>query len=188
MKKSKWSTAKLMAIGAIVVLEILIGMLGAAITVMTGFVAAGGLINAFTGSFFIVFTLLVINNFGTGTLKSLLYGLIVLPLPNIGPPGFLPKVLIAFICGLVADITYYLLRKKQKLAAFFTGILNQMVMALGIFYFGHLFNLPGMEFMSRLLFSPLALVYIVLTGLVGLFALKIYEKIKNTSVIKRIQK
>ncbi|MFH2020761.1 MAG: hypothetical protein ABIJ34_05065 [archaeon] len=188
MKKKKWTTTKLMAIGAIAVLEILIGLLGAGITITTGFVAAGGFINALTGAFMIVFTILVIQTFGAGTIKSLILGIIVLPLPLIVTPGFLPKVLIAFICGLVADITYYVLRKKQKLAVFFTGSLTQLCMALGIFYFGHLFKIPGMEFMSKLLFSPLALVYIVLTGLVGLFALKIYEKIKNTSVIKRIQK
>lgn len=184
----KWSTTKLIAIGAIVVLEILIGFLSAAISVTTGFVAAGGLIGAFTGSFFIVFTILLIQNFGSGTIKSTLFGIIALPLPLIVTPGFLPKVFVAFICGVVADVTYHLLRKKQKLAVFFTGSLNQLVMAFGIFYFGHLFNIPGMEFMSRLLFSPLALVYIVLTGLVGLFALKTYEKIKNTSVVKRIQR
>ena len=52
---------------------------------------------------------------------------------------------------------------------------------------GRLFDMPGIEEAAKLFYSPLIIAGIIIPGLAGLMGLYVYTRIKNISVVSRIQ-
>lgn len=184
----KWNTTKLMVAGGFGVLNIIIAFAGMGITVVTGITASSGFINSLTGAFLTVLLIFIIQKFGAATIKGFVYSVIALPLPLLLTPGFFPKIIIGILSGLVADIVYVILRKRPNLCAFLIGGTSQIFIAIIMFLFGKLYPSLGLEYMAKLLFSPLALVYFLFLGIAGVLGYKTYKKIEHSSFVKRIQK
>jgi ABC-type thiamin/hydroxymethylpyrimidine transport system permease subunit len=111
-----------------------------------------------------------------------------LPLPMTGPPGFLPKILIGIVAGLGYDIMFLLFKKWSWLAAVVMGALGPPMMLFLILFTMQLFSVPGAAQLGQALASPIALIVMLAVGtLGGLIGLFVYNRLKNTSVVSRIQ-
>ncbi len=189
MKKG-WTITKLIAVGSIAVVRFLVRVLiYVTILLTTGSVFAG-VLALIIAPFFIVFTVLVANQFGTATIFSLMGFFMDLPTPSIFPK--IVNFFLALVAGLTLDALFLLLRTRKKTFSFWGGF---------IFNFAHLpfclvlyftIGLPGTENIPKFIIRPnwiFAITFLVsiLGGLFGLLGHFGYEKIKNTSVVKRIQ-
>lgn len=183
----KWTITKLIAIGALAVIALLVGLLGNVLVGITGIPGIGSLIMCFFAPVIFAFLCLLIKKFGAATLMGLLYGILALPLPSWGPPGFLPKIFAIGIMGLAIDFVFFLFRKNEKLAAIIIGIPTNVVGILAMVGTFLLFKIPSVEKSIKILLSPLLAVMIILGLLGGWVGYIIFKRLQNTMVIKRIQ-
>jgi len=187
MKKG-WTTTKLASIGGLAVLDVVLRLMGAGIQAVTGFVGAGGIINSFLTPIMAMICLFVIDQFGAATVMFTVLGILELPFPLTGTPGFFPKVFVLTIAGIIADTMYFFLKRDKKVSSLIIGSVLTLYLAFAIVGVGRLFKLPGIGWTAKMFHSPFVLLLSVLIGaLGGYFGYIIYGKIKNTSVVKRIQ-
>ena len=188
--KKKWNLTKLIATGSLTVFRAIItAVFYTAIIISTGS-AFGGLTFVFIGPFFAVLTALIIDQFGSVLLYQILFFITQLPVPSLWPKlynlAFLP------LNGLVMDILYIRIGSKKifsMLGGFIFTFITSLEMVLLMFTFGaHFMNTmpsfiyePSWLFMLTLLFSLLGLIS-------GYIAYIVYIKIKNTSIVRRIQR
>lgn len=184
----KWSLKQLIVCGALGVLSVLLQLPSTALVSFIGIPLIGGVINIFIARTIEAITILVVKKFGAATLQNLVMGLLAIPFLLIGPPGFIPKIIIVLLNGLLID-TFFLLGKNKKIS---------VVTSIGIasvlfgFYFvivGKIFSIPGIDETARVFLSPLMILGTFIAGSIsGYLGWLIFQKIKNTSVIKRIQR
>jgi len=188
MKKG-WTTTKLMAIGGLAALDFVVHIIASVITVTTGIIMASGAITAIVGPILLVVCLLLIDRFGAGFIYLTLVGILDLPLAISGPPGFLPKILIFMSMGLIADLLYAVFKKHSRLIMVsIIGGINDIYLTSAVIAVGLLLNIPGVEKVATLVPIPIYIIVLFVVGaLSGYFGHLIYQKIKNTSVVKRIQ-
>jgi hypothetical protein len=191
MKKG-WTTTKLIAAGSMGVLLWVFSIGGAALAAVVGFFAMSGIINMFVQAAVFTSACLILRKFGAGAITGSVFAILALPLPLLGTPGFLPKVIMGFLVGLVADTTFYLLRRRERLAAFATGAATQFILGFLFAGFGRLFGIQGFEKFPKFLTTlPGAFIPAVIVGLfgggAGYFGWVIYRKIENACIVKRIQ-
>jgi len=187
MKKGG-KTTKLITAGSIGVLYFILSLFGAGVQAVAGFVGAGGIINSFLTPIMAVICLFVIDQFGAATVMFTVIGILELPFPLTGTPGFLPKVFILTGAGIFVDIMYFFLKRDKKTASLIIGGVLTLYLAFTIVGAGRLFKLPGIEWTAKMLYSPPVLLLAVVVGALGGFlGYIIYEKIKNTAVVRRIQ-
>ncbi|MBI4099586.1 hypothetical protein HY440_01120 [Candidatus Microgenomates bacterium] len=187
MKKG-WTTTKLIATGSLAILSLVLSLAGASLTVLTGLPGASGAINAFTSAVLTVFAVFLIREFGTATLMGFVFSVLSLPLPLEGTVGFLPKLLIGPLVGLMADLLFLLLKKRPWLAAISIGFVSQYLTGLLIYLLGSLFPIPGIDRLRPLILSPLTVIgTFVLMGGFGYLGYRLYTKLEDTSLVKRIQ-
>ena len=74
------------------------------IVIATGIPLAGAIIMGLFVGIIIALTELILPIFPSATIMTLVYGILAIPTPISGPPGFLPKVLIVASAGFVADV------------------------------------------------------------------------------------
>ena len=184
---SKWNTTKLLVIGGLAVIHLIFGFIGSSLQAATGIIGAGGAAMIILGPIVIVFCCLLIKKFGAATILMSIYGVLALPLPTLGAPGFLPKLGIAFGAGLIADITYLFFKKRDKLASFFVGATSESFIGYSILWLGLMFSLPGTDILNKVLLSPIAILLPFIGGFGGYLGYLTYNKLKNTSIIRRIQ-
>ena len=186
MKKG-WTTIKLITTGSLAVLFLIISLLGGVINATTGIPIMGGAINSFVTPAMTVLCLLIINKFGSATLMLAIVGILELPFPLTGTPGFLPKILILIIAGLFAD-SVFSLDKNKKLACISIGGPMMVYLGWSIVLLGRLFNMPGVDRAAQLASSPPIIVLGLIMGSVGSYlGYLVYQKVKETSIVKRIQ-
>lgn len=186
--KNKWTTTKLVAIGSVSVLSILFALSGATISAITGITGASGILNSIWGAVFNSFIVFLIPQFGTATIFNLIYSILALPLPLEGTPGFLPKILIGLSVGLIVDIVFHFFKKKPYLTAILIGSFSQYLIGFEIYALGSIFKLPKIDVFQKLIFSPVMIILtIIFMGFFGYIGYVVYQKIKNTSIVKRIQ-
>ena len=152
MKKG-WTTTKLITAGGLGVFNLVISLLGAGISVFTGIPGMSGAINAFLGAIITVFAVFLIQSFGVVTIMYTIFSILALPLPLVGTPGFVPKVLLGFITGVIIDVTFLFVRKNRVVAAFVIGFLSQYLTGLGIYLMGVFFNIPGIGNLQKFLLN-----------------------------------
>lgn len=182
------TTRKLMVAGGLAAIWLVLALASSALTAVTGIPGMSGLIGAVTSTIMFVFCCLLLQVFGCATIMAFVFGFCALPLPTIGTPGFLPKIIIAVFAGFLADCVFALLKKKERIAAIAIGIVTQPVIGLGIAVFGLLFGMPGIEKMTKIFFSVPALALISILGAIGGYiGYIVFNKLRNTSVVKRIQ-
>ena len=185
--KVKWSTTKLTAIGSLGAATAVLSLAGAAINAISGVSGFGAIINIFVYCMMFALCCLIFDKFGSATIMGLVFGIIAIPIPVIGPPGFLPKILITVVYGFAADIVYTLLKRNKKIASIGVG-LAVWVHPLLFIPIGMYFSITSIHKLADIIFSPPAILfgsaYMSFSGYVGYL---IYNKLKNTAVVKRIQ-
>lgn len=185
-----WKTTELMAIGGLAALDFVVHILASVITVTTGIMMASGAITAIVGPLLLAICLLLINRFGAGFIYLTLVGILDLPLAISGPPGFLPKIPIFMSMGLLADLLYLVFKKRSKsIAVSIIGGFDNVYLAFAVIVVGLLVGLPGIEKVATIVPLPIFTVALCAVGAIsGYSGHLIYQKIKNTAVVKRIQK
>jgi len=184
---SKWNTTKLLVIGGLAALNAVFNILGAIFSA-TFVLGAGGLINGFFDGMLFVFCCLLIRKFGAATIMGFIFSICVLPLPVLGPSGFLLKIIIGTLTGLIIDIIYVLLKRNEMFAVIIIGIGQGIIINIGVIGSGLLFSVPGIKEAVKLSLFPLSLVVFPLIGGVGGYVgYLLFKSLRNTSIIKRIQ-
>ena len=190
---SKWNTTKFIAVGGLGAVTVALSLFGAAINVVTGISGLGAIVNIFVYCMMLAFCCLTIDKFGSATLMGLILSICAIPIPVLGPSGFLPKVLIGIAFGFAADMIYMLLKRNKKIAAIAIGIISSYVIGFLLVWLGSLFSIPGIhKLIETFLTIPVMLVvtmlvitiYSAFSGYVGYL---VFKRLKNTSIVKRIQ-
>lgn len=184
----KWNTTRLIAAGSLGILQLLFNLSGSLISATTGMPLTSGFINVFTSGIFFAITCLLIREFGAATIMFSVYSVLALPLPVLGVSGFFPKLIIGPIIGLIVDIFYFISRNNEKLGAILAGSVSQLIIPSFIIILSRVIDIPGIE--KTLTLFPIWLFIfgaIVAGGISGYLGYLIYQKIKNTSVVMKIQ-
>jgi hypothetical protein len=184
-----WKTTKLIVIGSLVTLDFCISLAATLITVSTGIPLMSGAITAFVGPILMITCGLIVNQFGTFTIYELLYTFLALPTALWGPPGFLPKVLVGLAIGVLSDVVYFLFKKLNKFISFtIISLIANFLGTLLFVIFGKFMNVPGVEKTAIFIIKPIFILAFLLVAILDSFlAIKISEKLKTTSVVRRIQ-
>lgn len=184
-----WTTRKLMAIGGLAALDFIVHVMASVLTITSGIVMASGTITAIVGPLLLSLCLLTVDRFGAGFVFLTLVGILDLPLAIAGPPGFLPKILIFMSMGLIADLLYAVFKKRSKLLAVsIVGGLDDIYLTFTVIVVGLSLGIPGVEKTVSLVPLPIFTIMLFTVGIVSGYAgYLIYQKIENTSVVKRIQ-
>lgn len=187
MKKG-WTTTKLIATGSL-------GVLGALIfipfLVLARVLQMPGLFvmtSAFLIPSILVPGLFIINQFGAAAIGVTVLVILTLPMGFVGPPGFLPGILLGPTVGIAIDALYLMLKKREKLAAYVIAIAAIFIQEVFYISLLRLFSIPGWDKSLKLLISPLGIGFVLFHGLLGgTIGYIVLKKIRKTAVVKRIQ-
>jgi hypothetical protein len=187
-KKKKWTTTKLITTGSLGVLYLILALLGAGIVAVTGIPLTGGVINVLITPIMTMICLLVVRQLGSATTMLTVYAVLAIPFPLAGTPGFLGKVPIFLLGGIIIDLLYLFLKRNKKVGSLVIGGLGELYFGMAVIEVGQLFNVPGVDKSADLFYSPTGIGFASVLGAVGGYlGYLIYQKIKNTAVVKRIQ-
>lgn len=188
MKKS-WTIPSLVAVGSLAALDIIVGLAASVITTTTGITMASGAITSITEPLLLMVALLVIERRGTATIFMSIVAVLALPLNYGGPPGFVAKVPIMIILGVICDILYVLLsRLSIWLAATFIGGFLCLWYAFAVAFVGRLLKMPGIDnFLSVMPIPYLVVLLFIIGAIGGILGVLLHKRIKNTAVVQRIQ-
>lgn len=188
MKKG-WTTTKLIAIGSLTVMEVLLEFIASTITLSTGMMFASGVLTAIVRPLFVINSLLIIDHFGTALIFMTISGVLTLPTVLSGPPGFLPKLPILIGLGLIQDSIFFIFKKRSKLiTALLIGAIDNVYSAFVLIWVGRFFQVPGIDKAMTLFPLPIFIAALLLMGSIGgYFGYIVYQKIKDTAVVRRIQ-
>ncbi len=151
------------------------------------------ILGSFLLDLFLIPGLFIIDTFGAATLGITIFAILTLPLPLLGPPGFLPKVLLGPAYGLPIDLMFLALRKNEKLAAYVIGVGVTLSQGIGLLFLFKLIKFPGgqavVNFATTQPGITIVLVMMVIQGIIGtILGLRVYYRIKNTAVVQRIHR
>ncbi len=184
-----WTTTNLIAIGSLTVLEVVLEMMASVITATTGVMFASGVLTTILRPLFVVNALLITNKFGTAFIFMTISGILTLPITLSGPPGFLPKIPVLMSLGLILDLIYAVLKKNKLAAAILIGGVDSLYSAFVLIAVGRLLRVPGMDAALKLVPLPVFIGVLLIMGAIGgLLGIFVYQKIKDTSVVKRMQR
>lgn len=183
--KTHWTTTQLIAAGALGVLTIILTLPGFLISYVSQIPGSSIPFSGLVASMMTVVILFLFKKFGAATIAMFIYGVLSLPLP-IGPPGFLPKVLIFIITGLLLDSLYLIFKKESKINAIILGGASMVFSGLAwiAMYIIFLPQLANVYIPILYIVFPLGATIGAFGGLIGRF---IYVKISQTAVVRRIQ-
>lgn len=182
-----WTTTKLIAIGSFSVLTLVLQLFGASLVAITGIPLMGGVINIFVTPSMTAVALFVIDQVGVVTIMYTILGILQLPLPLSGTPGFLAKIPILTIGGLIADAIYLFFKKNKIVAAMLIGGSTSLYFTVAILKTGTIFKIPGIDQTVKFINPPVLILTFFIGCISGYLGWLIYSKIKSAAVVKRIQ-
>jgi hypothetical protein len=160
---------------------------GTLIVQATGIPVSGGFVMFFLFTAVAVFARLIFGRFGGATLAAIVFGVLGLGAPVLGPPGFFPKVIIVLVLGLLVDISFALVRNKPKVSSMLAGILVCYA-GLGAILLIFKVFLPPQPYAAFFKIVPYFLAVNWAEGIVGgLLGWFIYNKLKDRQVVRRVQ-
>lgn len=187
MKKS-WTPTQLIALGALAALYVVLSIPGAVLAGITGIPMFSAIGNIVIIGIMYPLLALLFKRIGAVTLWAFIVGMLFIPFPLAGPPGFLLKVVYITFWGVVADITYLFFRRSEKLSAIAIGAIQ---IGLGVPLTILIWTLLGAPELAKqaVVFSGTVFIFagFIAGGVLGYIAYLIYNKLKNTTIVKRIQ-
>lgn len=187
MTKS-WTTTKLIAVGSLGALLFILEVLPAITNTLAPSTAFSGPLSTFLYAVAVSICLLTVREFGAATIMFTVYSVFSIPFFLLGPPGFMFKIFIGMGAGLIADILYLFLKRSELAASLVVPGPMLYYIAVTVTELAKTFNIPGMEATTNVLYTPVIIVGILPFGAIGgYFGYLIYQKIKDTTVVKRIQ-
>lgn len=194
MKKG-WTTTKLVAVGSLAALHFVISLPIRGVYVGGGGNPLGGIFYLIVDPIIHVITLLLIQQFGCLTIKSFFTTLLSLPFPHVYPfPFFL---LFGPVDKLILDSLYYFLKQKRRLFSIIIGGMNSFIEVLILYLIYVTVGYAGAEKLPKILlesveiFGRLMIIFIIafcVGAISGYSGYLIYQKIENTTIVKRIQR
>lgn len=182
MKKG-WTTTKLIAVGGLGVFWLIISLPGHMIINITGFQGTAGGINVVISAFLMVLAALTIKTHGSVILLAFIYQALSVPLHV----AFFPKFISAILASAMFELIFQI-SKEKKISVFLAGGVSQVAWGYFNIMIAKIFGIPGVDFLIKIMFSPLIVIFVFgISGFSGLGGYFIYQKIKNASVVKRIQ-
>lgn len=182
--KRRWTLTKLIAAGSLAAMNLVLAILMAVVSAFVGVPLIGGFINMAV----LIITLLVIDQFGAAAIYMTILGILLLPLPISGIPGFVPKVALLGLGGLLADTIYLFLKKRKFLASMVVGGIEVPIAWILLLRVGRLFGMSGLEHFEKIFHTKIGITGAVVAGSTGgALGYLIYYKIKDSAVIRRIQ-
>jgi hypothetical protein len=176
---------------ALAALRFVFSLLGAALPGLLGFPGASGVINVLWAGGFSALPPLITRASWSSTISGVVYGILALPLPLSGPPGFLPKVVIGLSTGLAADLVFRFFVNRptfHRLGSVLMGAAAQTVLGVELAIFGLLLSIPGIDKYVQLQFSLVGMVATVAGGgFSGLLGWYVYAALRDSGVVRRIQ-
>jgi hypothetical protein len=159
--------------------------LGSWINSITTIPGMSSFANTITNVFVLTLAILIMRKFGGPTIIYGLYGIIALPTTLAGgAPGFWPKIPLCIISGLLFELPIILFNFKKK--GFILSLPLFFIIGYGLYLPVYwLMGAPEFASMAKL-FVP-GVIVLILLGYVGMWlAFKLYNKIKDKSIIKQI--
>jgi len=190
----KWNTTKLIATGSLAALEFVISLPIRGIYVGSGTNPLGGIFYLITDPIFDILTLLLIQQFGCVTIKNLMRTLITLPFPHVYPFPF--YLVTGPITGLLLDSLFYLLKQKMRLSSVVIGGMDSSITVFFLYLIYITVGYAGAEKLPKIVLESveiierliiLFMIIFVIGAVSGYMGYLIYQKIKDTSVVRRIQ-
>jgi hypothetical protein len=178
---------QLFTAAALAALRLAFSLAGATIPGLLGIPGTSGVINILWAGGFLVLPALLIRRFGASTVAGTIYGLLALPLPLSGPPGFLPKVIIGLTTGLIVDLIFKCDRKRERLLSITSGSLAQILLGIELALIGLALRIPGMDKYAALQFSlPVMIASAIGGALSGYLGWLAYQRIRESGAARRI--
>jgi hypothetical protein len=188
MQQSKWKVSTFVAIAALSAFYVVISLPGALAAGISGMSMMAAVVNIVIIGIMYSLVPLIMRRFGAATLWAFLFSIIMLPLPLGGPAGLIIKVPYLTFWGFLADVTYQIFKKSDKIAAIAISIIQ---LGPGVYISVWLWTLLGSQQLAEetaKMGGPItAAVLTVLGVFLGWVAYLIYSKLKDTAVVKRIQ-
>jgi hypothetical protein len=186
---TQWTLTKLIVAGSFGALILIVALLASGLVAVTGLPLTGGIIGALVEPMLQLLLAHIINLFGAVTIASFVLSILALPTPYIGPPGFLPKLVIIVVGGFLIDLMYLVLKRwDRRGASVIIGGVMRIYFLFAIVGIGRIFNIPGIDQAAQVFTSPLLIIGAVIEGVVGGYlGWAIYFRIKETSIVLRIK-
>jgi len=183
-----WNATRLGAASAWGVLGFVLNVgIGLPIILATGIPAGAFPVMLFLFPMMVIMCGLLIPLFPSCTIAMAVWLILALSVPIMGPPGFLPKIIVGVGAGLVLDVFLLFLRNRERIASIVGGLLVDIValaLAASIFYF----FLPAEAAMKFIKLLTLAFVLAVILGPAGGFVgWKIFDRIRDRAIVVRLR-
>ena len=185
-----WSTRDYVFVG---IIASIIGIIQALATVAIaiGGLGSGGPVMLIVTPLFSIICIRIINKKFAIFLMAAVLSIMFLPLPALGPPGFIPKIGLILIAAAIFEGSYWGLKTRFELiasigsSAIFGGIVLILFVAMIQFVIPADMDIsvgPVIE-----LGYVVALLGVILGGLGGYIGERIYQKIKDRPAVARVQ-
>ena len=161
------------------------GALSAVVTVVFGYALGQALgpgmsiINALLGAIVIALGMLIVGKFGTGLLIFVVTSILVIPTPQLGPPGP-QKILMGIGLGLILDVVFYTLRKRPMIGIIIATAVMDFCYAWLLLAVVTIFGLEAEKFVS--LAPKLAITGLAIGAIGGLIAFQIWKRLLKRGV------
>jgi hypothetical protein len=189
MKPRRWTTTKLTAVGSLGVLLLFLQLIPVVINTIAPARFYSGFLSTLIHTSIAIICLMIINKFGSASLMFAIYGFLAIPFNILGTPGFLLKIPITLGIGIISDVLYSFLKRNKLVASLLIGGTYPYYFVVVMTFVAEIYNIPGFEGQKKLLFTPFIVFGSIILGAIeGYVGYIIYQKIKNTSIVKRIQK
>ncbi|MHA1275291.1 MAG: hypothetical protein ACTSQS_17950 [Promethearchaeota archaeon] len=184
----RWNLTKLIAAGSLGVAYLILTLASAAINAITGIPGFASVLSLIIIAMISSFCCLLIREFGAAMIMGFVYSVIALPLPLFGTPGFFPKIIIGLASGFIADFTYLILKKFERISAIVIGITSNFMVVFLLVLLGRMFSMPGIEQFVKIFLKPAIIIAaVIIAGISGYMGYFTLRKLKGTNVVKRIR-
>jgi len=128
----------------------------------------------------------IVNEVGALVWLGIIESLLFLPTPSLGPPGFLPKIIIIMTGTVLMEIVYFVLRKKPMIAGVISGSVLSFLITLIMVIIFRLLEVPAGAFLLALAIPFLVLA--AFEGALGGWAGEtLYKRVENRPLVARIR-
>jgi hypothetical protein len=180
-----WSVRKL-ALSGIAGATIFIFQLVALLVVSAFGLGGGGVIVNFVIPTVLVLTGLLVDEYGAITLSGMIYAFLAIPLPAIGPPGFLPKLGIIAGGVILGELVFIALSANRVVASVATGTVIIGVSSLLFWTALEFFEVTGVTSAVAELGLTIVVIVGAIQGAIGGFVGgKIFDRIETRPSVRR---